>query len=112
VALADEASTWYPGYGAEAAFARGGEVRYASGTIIWAARKRPSVVEVPVPPEAKTLLWFVDKGSALFSELQGGVPLGELLFSQEFGTGTLYETSREALVLPVTVGSFRLVEGP
>jgi hypothetical protein len=36
VALADEASTWYPGYGAEAAFARGGEVRYASGTIIWA----------------------------------------------------------------------------
>ncbi len=109
VALADEASTWYPGYGAEAAFARGGEVRYASGTVIWAVRKRPSTVEVPVPPEVKTILWYADTRSEFFGSLREVAPLEGPLFSQELGTGALYETPRKALSLPLKTGTFVLV---
>lgn len=108
VALADEASTWYPDYGAEAAFSLGRETRYASGTVTWAARTRPSVVEVPVPLEVKTVLWYVDARSELFGSLKEAVALEGPLFSQELGPGALYATPREGLGLPLKVGAFVL----
>jgi 4-amino-4-deoxy-L-arabinose transferase-like glycosyltransferase len=112
VVLADEASTWYPAYGAEVAYAKERRVRYASGTIIWASAPRPSEQEVLVPPEAKTILWFVDTRSAFFDELMKRMPLEGSLLNQEMGSGALYETSRELLELPIKLGAFRLIDGP